>query len=117
MLVHAMKAKQTTDQAHVEKLRELVVQFSKLYFNDDDLKHIRSHHPQLGVALIEVGHGNVGEGLGHQSLHPLGKIRNERGTTGTPDSPLSRPVFAQPRSTPDRPSPLSRLARRPGGLH
>ncbi len=46
MLVHAMKAKQTTDQAHVEKLRELVVQFSKLYFNDDDLKHIRSHHPE-----------------------------------------------------------------------
>lgn len=32
MLVHAMKAKQTTDLEHVKTLRSLTDQFSKLYF-------------------------------------------------------------------------------------
>ena len=31
MLVHAMKAKQTTDQAHVKHLRDLITQFEKSY--------------------------------------------------------------------------------------
>ena len=44
MLLHAMKAKQTTDLRHVEELRQLVKDFSKLYFSEDDLKHLREHH-------------------------------------------------------------------------
>jgi nickel superoxide dismutase len=32
MLVYAMKAKQTTDLAHIEKLRSLLKEFHKLYF-------------------------------------------------------------------------------------
>jgi len=32
MLIHAMKSKQTTDLKHVEKLRELLKEFEKLYF-------------------------------------------------------------------------------------
>lgn len=32
MLIHAMKAKQTTDLSHVEKLKLLVAQFSDIYF-------------------------------------------------------------------------------------
>jgi nickel superoxide dismutase len=31
LLVHAMKAKQTTDQAHIEKLRELLDEFKDVY--------------------------------------------------------------------------------------
>ena len=44
ILVHAMKAKQTTDLAHVEKLRVLVEKFSELYFDEKDLEHLREHH-------------------------------------------------------------------------
>jgi hypothetical protein len=44
MLIHAMKAKQTTDQGHVEKLRSLVEKFSGLYFSDEELEHLREHH-------------------------------------------------------------------------
>jgi nickel superoxide dismutase len=35
MLVSAMKCKQTTDHAHVEKLRELVAEFRKSYFGQE----------------------------------------------------------------------------------
>ena len=34
MLVHSMKAKQTTDAAHVAKLRELIDAFEKSYFGE-----------------------------------------------------------------------------------
>lgn len=44
MLIHAMKAKQTTDVEHAKHLRRLVDQFSAAYFNAEDLAHIRSHH-------------------------------------------------------------------------
>jgi nickel superoxide dismutase len=44
MLIHAMKAKQTTDAAHVEQLRHLIDKFAELYFSEEDLKHIREHH-------------------------------------------------------------------------
>ena len=44
MLIHAMKAKQTTDVAHVEQLRQLIDEFAELYFSEDDLKHLREHH-------------------------------------------------------------------------
>ena len=44
MLVHAMKAKQTTDAAHVEQLRNLFDKFTELYFSEEDLKHIRERH-------------------------------------------------------------------------
>ena len=36
MQVAAMKAKQTTDLAHIETLRRLVKSFRKLYFGDDE---------------------------------------------------------------------------------
>ncbi|HUU27742.1 MAG TPA: superoxide dismutase [Ni] [archaeon] len=35
MLVSAMKAKQTTDLSHVEKLRALMADFSKAYFGEE----------------------------------------------------------------------------------
>ena len=35
MLIVAMKCKQTTDLAHVEKLKGLVTEFEKLYFAKD----------------------------------------------------------------------------------
>ena len=44
MLVHAMKAKQTTDQAHVKKLRELIDAFAKAYFSKEDLEHLKKHN-------------------------------------------------------------------------
>jgi nickel superoxide dismutase len=44
ILVHAMKAKQTTDATHVEALRKLVDEFAGLYFDKEDLKHLREHH-------------------------------------------------------------------------
>lgn len=42
--VAAMKCKQTTDAAHVAKLRELAMAFSKTYFSAEDLEHLRGHH-------------------------------------------------------------------------
>ena len=44
MMVYSMKCKQTTDVANVEKLRELVDQFVKLYFSEEDQKHLKDHH-------------------------------------------------------------------------
>ncbi len=44
ILVHAMKAKQTTDVEHAKHLRRHVDQFAAAYFSAEDLKHIRSHH-------------------------------------------------------------------------
>jgi len=35
MMVYAMKAKQTTDLSHIEKLRSLVAQFHEAYFGPD----------------------------------------------------------------------------------
>ena len=46
MLIHAMKAKQSTDLAHVGHLRHLVAELSKNYFSAEDLKHIQEHHPE-----------------------------------------------------------------------
>jgi hypothetical protein len=42
--VAAMKCKQTTDTAHVAKLRALALEFSESYFSVEDLEHIHSHH-------------------------------------------------------------------------
>ena len=42
--VAAMKCKQTTDVAHVEKLRSLAREFSGTYFSKEDLKHVLEHH-------------------------------------------------------------------------
>jgi len=39
MLVSAMKCKQTTDKSHVEKLRELVAESRKLYFEKHGHEH------------------------------------------------------------------------------
>jgi len=44
MLIHAMKAKQTTGVAHVESLRELVDEFAGLYFSKEEIEHFREHH-------------------------------------------------------------------------
>jgi nickel superoxide dismutase len=43
LLVHAMKAKQTVDVAHVEHLRKLVDTFASVYFSPEDLKHLKDH--------------------------------------------------------------------------
>jgi len=42
--VSAMKCKQTTDTAHVKRLRELALEFSGTYFSKEDLEHIKQHH-------------------------------------------------------------------------
>ena len=39
MLIYAMKAKQTTDLANVEKLRTLLDKFEKVYFGDQEKGH------------------------------------------------------------------------------
>lgn len=39
MLVYAMKCKQTTDRAHVDKLRELLDRFRELYFTEHGHQH------------------------------------------------------------------------------
>jgi len=44
MLVSAMKCKQTVDAAHVAALRSQIDRFSKAYFSEEDLKHVREHH-------------------------------------------------------------------------
>lgn len=44
MLIQAMKAKQTTDLEHVQRLRALVEEFSGLYFGEEELKHLGSEH-------------------------------------------------------------------------
>lgn len=44
IVVHAMKAKQTTELSNVEKLRDLVKKFYFLYFNEEMEKHLQQHH-------------------------------------------------------------------------
>ena len=44
--VSAMKCKQTVDVAHAKDLREAAGHFSKMYFSEEDLKHLEEH---LGV--------------------------------------------------------------------
>jgi nickel superoxide dismutase len=44
MMVYSMKSKQTADVQNVEKLRNLVDQFVKLYFSEEDQKHLNEHH-------------------------------------------------------------------------
>ena len=44
ILVHAMKAKQTVDLAHVEKLRALVQQFAEAYLSPEAVAHLKEHH-------------------------------------------------------------------------
>jgi hypothetical protein len=60
MMVHAMKAKQTTDLAHVESLRGLIDQFQKLYAH----KHKRRRE------LYQSGRGGAQSGVG-RSNRPL----------------------------------------------
>jgi nickel superoxide dismutase len=43
MLVHAMKSKQTTDFAHVEKLRELLSDFEFTYFGPEGRGQLHEH--------------------------------------------------------------------------
>ncbi len=44
MLFYAMKTKQSTDLSHVEKLRDLVSQFSEAYFGPKEKEHLKGHH-------------------------------------------------------------------------
>lgn len=44
MLFQAMRAKQTTDLKHVEKLRSLVDEFEKVYFGEAEKQHLQEHH-------------------------------------------------------------------------
>ncbi len=44
MLYYAMKTKQTTDLAHVEKLRSLLKEFHDVYFGPEDKEHLKEHH-------------------------------------------------------------------------
>jgi nickel superoxide dismutase len=44
MLVYAMKAKQTTEAAHVEKARSLLVDFQEAYFSPQDQEHLQEHN-------------------------------------------------------------------------
>lgn len=43
IIVYSMKAKQTTDLANVEKLRSLVADFYKLYFDEEMESHLEEH--------------------------------------------------------------------------
>jgi len=43
ILIYAMKAKQTTDLAHVERLRSLLKSFSFLYFGPEAHQHSHQH--------------------------------------------------------------------------
>ena len=44
MLLHAMRAKQTTRVEHCVAMRQHVDTFAAAYFSAEDLKHIREHH-------------------------------------------------------------------------
>lgn len=44
LLVYAMKAKQTTDLANVEKMRSLLKEFHEAYFGPEDKEHLKEHH-------------------------------------------------------------------------
>jgi nickel superoxide dismutase len=43
MMFSAMKAKQTTDLKHIEKLKTLVDEFEGVYFSKEDKKHLKEH--------------------------------------------------------------------------
>ena len=43
MLVHSMKCKQTTEQEHIHRLRDLVGQFYQAYFVEKDKEHLEEH--------------------------------------------------------------------------
>lgn len=43
IIVHSMKAKQTTDLEHIEKLRSLVAEFYELYFDEKMEAHLKEH--------------------------------------------------------------------------
>ena len=43
IMVYSMKAKQTTDLQNTDKLRTLIADFDKAYFNERDKKHLESH--------------------------------------------------------------------------
>lgn len=44
IIVHAMKAKQTTDMEHVRQLNALLAQFRDIYFTKDEKEHLKKHH-------------------------------------------------------------------------
>lgn len=44
MMVAAMKAKQTTDQQHIEQLRTLLKEFVNLYFDEEAREHLQMEH-------------------------------------------------------------------------
>jgi len=44
LLVHSMKAKQTTDIEHVQKMRSLLGEFADSYLSEADRKHIKDSH-------------------------------------------------------------------------
>jgi nickel superoxide dismutase len=44
IIVAAMKCKQTTDTANVEKIRDAAMKFSETYFSEEDLEHLKAHH-------------------------------------------------------------------------
>ncbi len=43
MLVHAMKAKQSTDMDNVQKLNALVDEFHQAYFGESEKEHLKEH--------------------------------------------------------------------------
>jgi len=43
LLVYAMKSKQTTDLANVEKLRSLLKEFHEAYFGPQEKEHLKEH--------------------------------------------------------------------------
>ena len=44
LLFYAMKTKQTTDLAHVEKLRSLLKEFHGAYFTEEEKEHLKDPH-------------------------------------------------------------------------
>ncbi|MCF7803781.1 MAG: superoxide dismutase, Ni [Candidatus Marinimicrobia bacterium] len=44
MMISAMKAKQTTDHKHVEKLRSQLDKFVNAYFSEEDRMHLQKEH-------------------------------------------------------------------------
>ncbi len=43
IMVYSMKSKQTTDLKNTEKLSSLIAEFSKIYFSEEDMKHLEGH--------------------------------------------------------------------------
>ena len=44
IMVHSMKAKQTTDQEHIDALRALTKEFKIAYLGKEAVKHLEEHH-------------------------------------------------------------------------